>query len=179
MLFEFLPREYKIRAKKLYRTRLFILIALGVVFLSAASLLLLVPSYALVYIEKKAMTAERDAAENILSLRDNDSIRSFVVLAKAKIEAANESLDKPLFTESLRKFVAAGSSGVRVQSISFERAKEGNKMVVSGVASTRDSLLAFARALEESGSFKEVDLPVSSLARSSNIDFTIEIIELP
>jgi hypothetical protein len=48
-------------------------------------------------------------------------------------------------------------------------------MAVSGKAVSRDALLSFSKALKSNHRFESVDLPVSNLAKSKDIEFSISI----
>jgi hypothetical protein len=61
--------------------------------------------------------------------------------------------------------------------MSFSRASNGNKSVkVVGTATNRKNLLAFQSALNESGDWTQVDLPLSTIAREVDIPFEISLV---
>src|SRR3989344_2261481 len=100
MLFEFLPTEYKTRARKLYRSRLIILFTTGILFVTISSIVLLMPSYIIARIEKGLITKERDSALETLAIKENDTTKSFITSAKAKIEKADSVLKEKSFINS-------------------------------------------------------------------------------
>jgi Tfp pilus assembly protein PilN len=51
--------------------------------------------------------------------------------------------------------------------------KEKNFIIINGVAAKRENLLAFNELLKKSKYFKNVNLPLSSLLKKENINFTI------
>jgi hypothetical protein len=61
--------------------------------------------------------------------------------------------------------------------VSYVRAGEGENSTLSigGVATTRDALLSFKKKLEADEKFEEIVLPVSSLAKDTDIDFSLQI----
>jgi hypothetical protein len=53
--------------------------------------------------------------------------------------------------------------------------KEGEKISISGRASSREVLLSFRRTLEDNPAFSKVDLPISNFIKGSNIRFYITL----
>jgi len=65
---------------------------------------------------------------------------------------------------------------INFNSLSFQPIKEGQykaKFSISGLSSTRESLLEFKKRLEENESFKEVSFPSSVWVEPVNIAFTV------
>lgn len=61
--------------------------------------------------------------------------------------------------------------GVVLSGLSADR--NDSKLIISGVADDRDSLLEFKTMLEETVFLKDVDLPFESLLKKNNIEFEI------
>lgn len=179
MLFEFLPKEYKNRARKLYRIRLVTMFTAGTLFIFLSGILLLIPSYVFVTIERRAINAERDAISPGVSGDEAETIKEFIALSDSKTKLAKENLLKQTFTEILLFISGARNEGVILTGISFARDLKGNRIQVSGTATGREALLKFTGSLENIDIFKSVDLPVSNLAKNKDIDFSIDIIQLP
>lgn len=175
MIFEFLPKEYKKTAKKLYYSKVISLYAAGGIFIFVASVPFLLPSYVYVKFEKKSVVEEIKILEQKMSGSKEVDARQFIDLAKNKISKVKESSNKKLFTEALSRVTNNVSSSISVTEITFERGNESNQIRLSGVARTRDSLLAFMEVLKTENLFSSVDLPVSNLAKSTNIVFSISI----
>ncbi len=76
------------------------------------------------------------------------------------------------------------SSTAKITSLAYDQVqvKKGttkevaHRIVVSGVAADRSQLQAFVKVLKSDSRFASVDLPISDLIASSNIDFSITII---
>ncbi len=77
----------------------------------------------------------------------------------------------------------ATSTKIRIFSLSYDQVsikkgetKEvGHRIILGGVAKDRDGLQKFIKALEQDKRFKSVDLPVSNLIESKDINFFITI----
>ncbi len=52
----------------------------------------------------------------------------------------------------------------------------GKKISIQGNAPSREALLLFRKALEDSSAFKGVDLPISNFVKGSNIQFYLSLI---
>ncbi|MFA4998576.1 MAG: PilN domain-containing protein [Candidatus Paceibacterota bacterium] len=79
-------------------------------------------------------------------------------------------------SEILSEVIKAVPPGVSFNSLSFESIKEGQykaKFSISGLSTTRESLLEFKEKLEENGSFKEISFPSSIWVEPVNIAFTV------
>ena len=76
----------------------------------------------------------------------------------------------------VNKIDAAASDNVTINSYALER--DGNvvsAIKLSGVAATRESLVAFSRALEAIPEFEQAEIPLSNLAKDSNIPFNLQV----
>lgn len=56
--------------------------------------------------------------------------------------------------------------------------KTGKKISIQGNASSREVLLLFRNALENSATLKQVDLPISNFVKGSNIQFYLSLMPL-
>ena len=66
---------------------------------------------------------------------------------------------------------------IKINNISYESdSSKGKKISIQGIASSREVLLSFRQALEESAAFKQVDLPISNFVKGSNIQFYLSLI---
>ncbi len=128
-----------------------------------------------------AVLAERDA-ENSLILLTKDKKGSTVADVERNLNA-NKALLVSL-TDSTHgqdfSFVVQTIVGLRgpIRINSAMLAKMGTStatVTIGGIAPTRDSLLAFKSRLESIASGHKVSFPVSVLAKSTNIQFSIQI----
>ena len=71
-----------------------------------------------------------------------------------------------------------GSRGtLQFTSLAVSRAAGGFSVVIQGLAPTRDALLAFKSRLEAMAPGNKVTLPISELAKSADIQFSIQLTE--
>jgi hypothetical protein len=123
---------------------------------------------------------ERTQLEAIASLEKNKresgvvNIEQELATDKLLLAVLAEGSDRMLLSAEIQDLIMLKGS-VHITSISVGRLdKAGVRMVVQGVAPTRESLLGFKSKLEASPG-TSVTLPISQLAKSTNIQFSVEI----
>ncbi len=95
------------------------------------------------------------------------------LLASVPGTALSETKTPALFLEHLRERVP---SGIELTHVDYDRGKElagQAKITVEGIAATRESVLAFAKALGGDSLFSNVDSPISNLVHPAKISFVI------
>ena len=66
---------------------------------------------------------------------------------------------------------------IKINQISYENNPgNGKKISIRGIAPSRERLLLFRRALEDSVAFKKVALPISNFVKGSDIEFYLNLI---
>lgn len=173
-MFTFLPRTYKVEVEREYRKRL-LTVGWGLFFalmFSAAALSL--PSYVIMLVKK---TNAESAFEGSGSpAPETVDFESQVKDIQAKATLLSTTFEnKPLV--SILELVSArvAQPGISITGISLKRGGAEGDISLSGVASTRDALVNFSKALAGEPAFKNVSLPISSLAKSRDIPFSIVV----
>ena len=77
--------------------------------------------------------------------------------------------------EIISKILKIKASTIKIQSFVYSTNTQGRQLVITGNASSRDSLAEFVAALKEEPSFSRVELPISSYVKSSDIGFSLLI----
>lgn len=176
-MFDFLPSDFKIKARRIYRGRLLLLYVCVGCLIFLISFFLLLPSQMLALAKKKSLEGELSALKQSLSIKGNNTVENFVDVSKEKMSVIERTESVKLFTDSLAEFFLYYTPGISLHSLIFERTEKQNIIRVSGIAKTRDSLLDFSKSLKSNHRFESVDLPVSNLARNKDIDFSITVME--
>ncbi|MFA6158550.1 MAG: PilN domain-containing protein [Candidatus Paceibacterota bacterium] len=174
-MFTFLPKDYRSEVLREHRTRL-VIVCLGM--LAAALLLgaiLAFPTYLAVSFQKSSMIAEQARSQKELDSRKGDDVTLETKRIKAKLAVLSlEAKHRPVVA-TLERILAQPRIGVSLAGITLHRDADKGVITLQGEAKTRESLVAFSKSLQGEPSFSRVDLPVSSLAKSENIAFTIRI----
>lgn len=77
----------------------------------------------------------------------------------------------------INEIVLLKMSDIKINQITYSNStKDGKKVKIVGLAPSREELLLFRRALEDSPAFKSVDLPISNFVKGSNIEFYMNLI---
>ncbi|HEU5114157.1 MAG TPA: PilN domain-containing protein [Candidatus Paceibacterota bacterium] len=173
-MFTFLPNPYKSEVAREYRKRVFTVAFALLALLAFSAAVLSAPSYIILSVKRSAasLSSEKSVAQDAAS---NAGLETKIKDIKAKIALLKGiSGAKPLVSV-LAKTNARLTSGISITGMTFKRDTDPGSIVLSGSAATRDDLVAFSKSLQGEPSFKNVSLPVSALAKSKNIGFTITI----
>ena len=179
-----LPLIEKKKVRMEYRLRFAVVFFSALALLVFANAILLVPSYIRAFskhslveqqfaaaagspeIQKARDLAEKDTTTKIREI--NKKLNLFVS------EKKEESL--PLIpSEVFRKIIGLRPSAIKIFGITYDVTLERERFVVVGRSVDRESLAAFMEALKKDKVFTSVELPISSYAKSTNIDFSITL----
>lgn len=170
-----LPLHERILLRREYHIRV------TIVFLFMVCLALMIGISSLFITYVKALTLEAEIQEKANSLdNDKDSsdikdIQQSVVKSLALLDSLNKEKKLVPNTDLIGGLINMRGS---LRFTAFSTAKTGTttySINVQGVAPTRNSLLTFKSAFESLASGNRVDLPVSELAKSTNIQFSLQL----
>lgn len=119
----------------------------------------------------------------LLKYKDDESVKSILNLPQeinSKLNFLQLILKEQTPASYFSKISNLLPKGVKINSISFAKdqnfkGKVGTIILISGIAGSRDSLISFTEALEESNLFSLVEVPVSSLTKNRDLPFSIDI----
>lgn len=171
-----LPPEEKKRIRRIYRFRLgIVILSLTFVLLSIISTFLL-PSLFLIGVKEERLMEGLSARKDETTPGMNKDVEALVQETKRQMDIFFEG-DGREASEAIRTVLAKSGDSVTLLGFFFQKVyKEGtdeDKLVLRGEALTRNSLISFADRLKASALFESVNLPVSDLAQSSGITFSI------
>ncbi|HNW71434.1 MAG TPA: hypothetical protein PKZ36_00980 [Candidatus Paceibacterota bacterium] len=88
--------------------------------------------------------------------------------------------NKYVFSQNIiNEVLLKQETGIKITRIFYENDKfKGRVVTVSGIASSRQQLLLFRKAFENSGAFKSIDLPISNFVKGSDIQFTLNLVAI-
>lgn len=93
-----------------------------------------------------------------------------------KVLTPNITDQKPL-SDYVKSVLNVKNRDITISSISVDSDVSQNpKIILKGLSKTRDGLTRFAKDIKSLNIFSSVDLPISSLVKSSDIDFVITLI---
>ncbi len=164
-------------AKKRVRTEYLIRVASMWMLLCALSLytgiVLLVPTYVLYSRQIEAgTTPDTTRAERAESIA---SMRATLGEANAFAQQLSRSLDSVQASEVLAHIERAQVEGIDFQGMYVVREKEAMRIEVKVNAATRERLRAFQDALRRDAFFATAEVPVSQLAKDTDLSVTIAL----
>jgi hypothetical protein len=170
MIQNLLSQQQKVEIRAGYRKRLWVIMSMMVFFASIVSIITFVPVYLMASIKTLGSSAAlgQDSEEakrqaETLSLPQKINANTNLALSfKQTKEIANK----------IYAISKAASTTVLIDSIAF---RSPDKMILSGISQTRESLLAFNKRLREIDFIKNTDVPVGSFAKDQNLAFNIAI----
>ncbi len=175
-MLDFLPQKNKrqVTLEYILRGLIFLLVA---VFLGLFLLILLfIPSAIFSKYESKTVANQLDITESLASKSNND-----VVALVKKLNSMADILERDTANISdsgiIDKIISLKNNNISISSFSISAAAgNSQKITISGIASTRDDLTSFNKALVDDGTFTNVDLPVSYLINNTNANFSITLV---
>lgn len=173
-----LPKEQKDDLKKGFKMRFAIVVSFLVSISFLIGIILLFPAYFLT--PGRSFSAPDQTLSDLTNNPADQEILNLPEEIKSKLALVQTDLNQVSATAVISQIADLINRGVLLSSISFYRnqsyqGKKGTLITLSGTASSRDSLVSFSAALENSGSFSSVDMPVSNLTKDKNIPFNITV----
>lgn len=167
-----LPQRGLAGLKFAYRVRLAAVVLLAGAAALIAATALLIPAYLDARVLADAARAEKSRIDALNS--ESAEAEAPLIAAGERLEAYAPLLFSTSASDGIAPVLAARPQGVMLRQIRYE---QGSRSVrVSGVASTREALLAFERALRVQAAIESVTLPVGDLARSSQAPFSLTVV---
>ncbi len=173
-----LPTPERIIIRHEYHVRVWILALFAISVAGTIGVAALFPSYLRGSLEERL---QLEAIANLQKSKDASGIANIeqeLVTDKLLLAALTEGTDKVLLSTEISDILDKRGI-VKVTSISISHPdKGGTDVTLLGVAPTRESLTRFKDRLEtENPPGTEVNLPISQLAKSTNIQFSMQIIK--
>lgn len=133
------------------------------------------PSYTLVETKNSIVTAQLQSIRSSSVAKNKDDVEKMLADVKTKT-TVSKTLSSYDPSYVVQRIIDTIPKAVIVNGLQYDRGDKGaHKVVVSGVASSRNGLISFVQGLSKAG-FKVSDVPVSDLASDSNIPFSLSVI---
>ncbi len=170
-----LPQEEKTRHIHEYYVRLTIVILFFVATLLVSALVGLLPSYVNERADLNALKEAQQQAElesTNKAYEESEIVKAYNAVLVDYLNARIVQVSTPASPSSvLYKILENSNSSISISELEMTH----QTVIVRGVASTREGLIAFHNTLRSHLDFKNATLPISDLAKSSNANFTIQI----
>jgi hypothetical protein len=178
-MFKLIGDESKKKVRKEYVLRRGIVMVAALAALVVMAIVALFPAY----IISDSQYSEILARSEIIRLSEKQNERADLLTwlkdTNTKLSYLSPELDTDRPIELFKVFLTEENEGIQITSLSWKREKEKDKekltFIVSGVASDRQKLIRFESAINTSGKFAKVSLPVSQFAKEKDIDFQMTV----
>lgn len=172
-----LPPE-RIRAfRQTYFLRFATVSALVLAALIVAHAALLAPTY--LFVSERAALAKQELSALSASLATSEEaeMNARLTLLSEDVARLSEYASAPAASDALRRVLDLPHSGITLSGLAFTPGKGGGegRMVISGNATTRESLRQYHTALSKLPGVTGVDLPLSAYAKEADITFTVTL----
>jgi hypothetical protein len=175
-MFYFLPEKEKKELTREYLLRLSIVaLSFSCVAIFLGSVFLL-PSYVISDKKFEEVSFRNKQLTATLESGGKSGFNEALAAAKKDMKLLAVTNEMPMI-DFIAKITKRKSEDVSIKTIQFVRKVEGGSEIqVVGNSATRDALISFEKELAKEPLFSSVDFPVSNLAKSKDIDFSIKII---
>ncbi len=161
--------DYYVRFVAVVFTVLAVILGMGIA--------LLVPSYLFARAEAEISAGYVATTKETAGLRERAGSGSVIMLLAERMKIIKDYERPPITAQIFSKLQAPLPSNVSLQKISVKYTGRGTgEILISGVAGTRNALLAYAQALQKENAFSGVIVPVSQLSLDKDIDFSLSFL---
>lgn len=175
-MYTLLPEKYVAKLKREYRVRFATMFFFFITIALAIGAVSLFPSYILSRGQERQATQDLSSLKKIAATSGADQVEKDALNTKTLVRAITGHQDAVLLSDIVESIVAHRKSSVTISSLEVGRPSPTAVTArISGVALTRDALVAFKKELEGDARFIKVELPVSDLAKSKNIRFSMNL----
>ena len=170
-----LPAEHRTRVIVEYRLRVVVVVLSLTLIVVIVGIVLLIPSYFLSRSKKDSVSEQTAFIERSIEFRESEISAELLRKTRDQLLLLADSDKRVLLTSIIKNVTEGKGIGVTISAISHFREGEIGTLTITGKALRRDNLLAFKDALDRNSHFSSVSLPISDLAKSRDIKFTLTL----
>lgn len=175
-MYTLLPEPERKALRKEYRVRLLVVTLFFLGCMGCIGVAAFFPSYIMTTSLDGTTKQEEKRLAELKSQSTRESIEIELASVNQLVGIFTEGdVNMPL-TEFVDSFLEVLTPGIKLASFDVVRTGTSTANIfMSGVAGTRDALVELKRAIERERGFSKIELPVSDLAKSKDIQFSINI----
>ncbi len=171
MFHNLLPNSRKKELKQDYYFRVASVTLFALSVAVVVGIVSLIPAYANIYEQLESGKTEFESRKN--DNKDNKDLIKEANKNAVVIDTLQNSLQKQKLTDLLNEVLVDVPDGINIVGFSYDR--NAGTLVLEGFAKSRSLVAPYARSLEESPLFESVPVPISDLAKSSDLEFHLSI----
>jgi len=174
-MFKLLPPKEVQKVEREYLLRRLSIIFATLSALTVFTSVALLPSLIFARERREAALFTLDSISRVPDSVNKEALEKWVEKVTSQLGALNPDplLDQPY--EFFLQITKSKPVGVTVTSLSWSRQGNNRNLKVGGFAKSRQALLTFQSKLLASGDWSQVDLPLSTITRETDIPFDISL----
>lgn len=172
----YLPTIQKKELRKEYLVRLTVVTCMMLLAVCVLAIIFLLPSYFITYAQRAQSLTGLELVQSRSVTTETKEIEAQVKVLREITSRFVEGADRVSTVQALSLAYSSLVPGVRLTEMEYTyTASSTVDMRIAGIAQTRDALINFKKKVETNPAIKKVELPVSDLAKSKQIVFTMKI----
>jgi len=170
-----LPEEHRKRIRNEYHIRATIIALILLLIVALVGMALLIPSYFLSQSKKNSVREQAVLIERSIELTESRTSFALLRETQSRLKLLSQAQGQVSSIEILTEILSEKGSGIRLSDITIDGVSPSATVSLSGSADRRDDLLSLKEALERNDRFSSISLPISDLAKSTDIHFTLTL----
>jgi len=171
-----LPQEEQRHNRREYAGRLGIVVLFFFFFTGIMALVVILPASLVARQRVLVFTNAIEQAQQAAKRFGGDNLTAVIEETKQKMAMVSERAPGRSVHEAFFRIAKDREAGVRVTGLSYVREGTGTSTLgVTGIAATREGLIAFTKRLEGEKMFTSVHLPIANLTLDKDIDFSLSV----
>jgi len=179
-----LPEDERNAVKRLYRWRRRAVVAGAVAASIIVALILLIPTYVFSQLSIKELEHQKQSLEKVAEENERPELATSLRHTREIIDhLESDAADRVYVSDVLDRVTEHMGNAISLTGFVYEETtvkEEGEETDatiarVTGVSRDREALFAFKEAITAVDLFQNVELPLSSLAESTDIQFTLSM----
>jgi hypothetical protein len=172
-MYKLLPEQARAKVKNEYLLRRAVVMVAAFILVEVVAMGGLFPSYILSQARQKEVSDKNVVVKE--EEKADEEVFTWLDDVNTQLKALSPKIDIDRPSENILAVIREKGTGVKLTGFTWIKSDGQTRLVVSGLAQSRQALLSFEDRLKESGRFTEVTLPVSNLAKDSNINFEVKL----
>lgn len=175
-MFNLLPDNLKNKVKSEYRLNFLIMILLFIIILQISSLIFLFPSWLISMNKENEIMTQAERVNKSLLDSKIININAKVDSINSTLKIINSTIEYPKFKPFIDSIIFQKIKDISISEFDYSSNNDiTGKIILAGIATTREALVLFVSKLEQTKLFDKVDLPISNFTKNKDIDFSINM----
>lgn len=173
-MFLLIPPEQKKNLIREYHLRVMFVCVGALCVLTAIAIISFLPSYFYIHSKEESLLFSTNSVKGAIKEKSDEDLQKTLLDVKQNISLlTNEETDLYSIFSGI---IEVKPISVKITHFTYVKNFGGpSSLILAGLSGDRASLLKFSKNLKAISHFENVDLPISNLAKESEIDFNINV----